>query len=82
MKKFFETTIVNILVLTVFISAVAAAPVVRQGSGASPAALQAIVDQFRADPAREKACKNESTLLRQVQSGIRFCWPLRRCPVV
>jgi hypothetical protein len=32
-----------------FISSVSAAPVVRQGSGANTAALQAIVDQFRAD---------------------------------
>ncbi|HKP67820.1 MAG TPA: VCBS repeat-containing protein [Pyrinomonadaceae bacterium] len=49
MKKLFEKTIVNILVLTIFISAVAAAPVVRQGSGANAAALQPIVDLFRAD---------------------------------
>jgi len=35
--------------LLVFTSSIAAAPVVRQGSGANAAGLQAIVDQFRAD---------------------------------
>lgn len=45
--------LINILTLFVFttagISSVAAAPVVRQGSGANTAALLAIVDQFRTD---------------------------------
>ena len=49
MKRLFEKTIVYVLVLTLFTTAIAAAPVVRQGSGANTAALQAIVDQFRAD---------------------------------
>lgn len=35
--------------ISVGVSSIAAAPVVRQGSGADTAALQAIVDQFRAD---------------------------------
>lgn len=35
--------------LLVFVNSISAAPVVRQGSGANAAGLQAIVDQFRAD---------------------------------
>ncbi|HEY0457865.1 MAG TPA: VCBS repeat-containing protein [Pyrinomonadaceae bacterium] len=49
MKKFIQLLALNSLVLFLFINAVSAAPIVRQGSGANTAALQAIVDQFRAD---------------------------------
>ena len=53
MKNFNVRTIRNVasmLVAILFITNIApAAPVVRQGSGANAAALQAIVDQFRAD---------------------------------
>src|SRR2546430_14617119 len=35
--------------LLVFVGAISAAPLVRQGAGANPADIQAIVDQFRAD---------------------------------
>lgn len=49
MKNFIRLFWLSGLALFVFINAVAAAPVVRQGSGANAAALQAIVDQFRAD---------------------------------
>lgn len=35
--------------LLVFVNSISAAPVVRQGSGANAAAIQAIVDQFRTD---------------------------------
>lgn len=49
MKNFIRTFWLSSFVLLVFIGSVSAAPVVRQGSGANTAALQAIVDQFRAD---------------------------------
>src|SRR3984885_344420 len=47
-------TILNLMYLStfallLFINSASAAPVVRQGSGASTAALQSIVDQFRTD---------------------------------
>ena len=47
-KRFFEMAFV-FCVLVSTVTSVTAAPVVRQGSGANAAALQAIVDQFRAD---------------------------------
>jgi hypothetical protein len=49
MKKFISLFLFGSFALLVFIGSVSAAPVVRQGSGADTAALQAIVDQFRAD---------------------------------
>jgi hypothetical protein len=49
MKELCKKTMASILALAILTSATAAAPVVRQGSGANPAALQAIVDQFRTD---------------------------------
>ncbi len=49
MKNFIRLFLFTSFAVLVFISAVSAAPVVRQGSGANTAALQAIVDQFRAD---------------------------------
>jgi len=47
-KVFFSSVMISCFSLLAFSSA-SAAPVVRQGSGASAAALQATVDQFRAD---------------------------------
>ncbi len=49
MKNFIRIFWLSSLTLLVLIGSVSAAPVVRQGSGANTAALQAIVDQFRAD---------------------------------
>lgn len=49
MKNLIFRTLGFIALMTTFTSFVAAAPVVRQASGANAAALQAIVDQFRAD---------------------------------
>jgi len=49
MKNFIRLFLLSSFALLLFINAVSAAPVVRQGSGADTAALQAIVDQFRAD---------------------------------
>jgi len=49
MKKIINLFILSIFALLVLIGSVSAAPVVRQGSGANTAALQAIVDQFRTD---------------------------------
>lgn len=49
MKNFIRLFGLSSFAVLMFISAVSAAPVVRQGSGANAAALQAIVDQFRAD---------------------------------
>lgn len=51
MKKpnFFRTIGLSIFTMLVTITTISAAPVVRQGSGANQAALQSIVDQFRAD---------------------------------
>lgn len=49
MKKFISLFFLSSFALLVFIGSVSAAPVVRQGSGANTAALQAIVDQFRTD---------------------------------
>ena len=49
MKVLCKRAIVSILAQALLTSLVAAAPVVRQGSGANTAALQAIVDQFRSD---------------------------------
>jgi len=49
MKNFIRLFLLSGFALLLFINAVSAAPVVRQGSGADTAALQAIVDQFRAD---------------------------------
>lgn len=49
MTRIFKYIISNTLIMIVLINAASAAPVIRQGSGANAAALQAIVDQFRAD---------------------------------
>jgi hypothetical protein len=53
MKKFMFRNIAKLVVTSILLSSMAgivgAAPVVRQGSGANTAALQAIVDQFRSD---------------------------------
>jgi hypothetical protein len=53
MKKAFTRSIrlfwLSSLALLMLINSISATPVVRQGSGANAAALQAIVDQFRAD---------------------------------
>src|SRR5688500_5327240 len=49
MKKTIVRTIIPGFILLALIMPAAAAPVVRQGSGANAAALQPIVDQFRAD---------------------------------
>lgn len=49
MKNFIRLFWLSSFTLLVFINSVVAAPVVRQGSGANQAALQAIVDQFRTD---------------------------------
>lgn len=49
MNRIFKHIFVSIFTVLVSAGAVIAAPVVRQGSGANTAALQAIVDQFRAD---------------------------------
>ena len=49
MKKQLLNFVVMISIAALGVSSVKAAPVVRQGSGANQAALQAIVDQFRAD---------------------------------
>lgn len=53
MKNLKTNMIRNFLVssfaLLVFVNSISAAPVVRQGSGANAAGLQAIVDQFRVD---------------------------------
>ncbi len=48
-KAFFSGFTMVILSVLVSTGATTAAPVVRQGSGANTAALQAIIDQFRAD---------------------------------
>ena len=48
-KNTFVKTISGIFAVLVFVNLISAAPVVRQGSGANAAALQAIVDQFRTD---------------------------------
>jgi hypothetical protein len=49
MKGHFLNTSAALLITVVGAFTTVAAPVVRQGTGANPAALQAIVDQFRAD---------------------------------
>ncbi|HEV8593073.1 MAG TPA: hypothetical protein VGQ55_13290, partial [Pyrinomonadaceae bacterium] len=49
MNRFFKYLVLNTFFVLVFAQLAMAAPVVRQGTGASTAALQAIVDQFRAD---------------------------------
>ena len=49
MKNFIRLYVFGSFALLVMFSSISAAPVVRQGSGANTAALQAIVDQFRAD---------------------------------
>jgi hypothetical protein len=49
MKKLYVKTILSGLVLLSVCNFAMASPVVRQGSGANAAAIQAIVDQFRAD---------------------------------
>jgi hypothetical protein len=49
MKKLYVKTILSGLVLLSLCNFAMAAPVVRQGSGANAAAIQALVDQFRAD---------------------------------
>jgi hypothetical protein len=49
MKNFIRLFWSSSLAILVFIGAASAAPVVRQGTGANTAALQAIVDLFRAD---------------------------------
>src|SRR6185369_4373360 len=48
MRNFKKSIWIAITIVT-FSSFILAAPVVRQGSGANAAALQAIVDQFRTD---------------------------------
>lgn len=49
MKNFVFSFAMVFCLLTIVSSPVVAAPVVRQGAGANPAAIQAIVDQFRTD---------------------------------
>jgi FG-GAP-like repeat len=49
MKSFIRLFWLSSFALLVFINSASAAPVVRQGSGANTAGLQAIVDQFRTD---------------------------------
>jgi hypothetical protein len=49
MKKIFFSLAVIFSLSMLIVSSVSAAPVVRQGGGANAAAIQAIVDQFRAD---------------------------------
>lgn len=49
MKRQIMNILSTLAFFSVSVSSIAAAPVVRQGSGADAAALQAIVDQFRAD---------------------------------
>lgn len=49
MKNFIRLFWLGGVALFTLFSSISAAPVVRQGSGANTAALQAIVDQFRAD---------------------------------
>ncbi len=49
MTNFYNKIFLSIFAMLLFIGSISAAPVVRQGSGANTAALQAIVDQFRAD---------------------------------
>ena len=49
MKNFISLFLLVSFALLVFIGSASAAPVVRQGTGANTAALQAIVDQFRTD---------------------------------
>ena len=48
-NKYIRSFLLSSFALLVFINTVSAAPVVRQGSGVSAAALQSIVDQFRTD---------------------------------
>ena len=49
MKNFIRLFWLGSFALLVLVNSISATPVVRQGSGANTAALQAIVDQFRAD---------------------------------
>ena len=49
MKNFIRLFCLSSFAVLALIGTVSAAPVVRQGSGANAAAIQAIVDQFRAD---------------------------------
>lgn len=49
MKNIIRLMWVSSLALLLFSNSISAAPVVRQGGGANAAAIQAIVDQFRAD---------------------------------
>jgi hypothetical protein len=49
MRNFIRLFLFGSLTLLLFINAVSAAPVVRQGAGANAAGLQATVDQFRTD---------------------------------
>ncbi|HEY8563753.1 MAG TPA: VCBS repeat-containing protein [Pyrinomonadaceae bacterium] len=49
MRNFRRLFLLGSFALLAFITSVSATPVVRQGAGANAAALQAIVDQFRAD---------------------------------
>ena len=49
MNRFFKYLVFHTFLIFVFVQLGVAAPVVRQGTGANTAALQAIVDQFRAD---------------------------------
>lgn len=49
MKKFSSLFVFGFFLMVLSVNFVTGAPVVRQGSGANGAAIQAIVDQFRAD---------------------------------
>jgi VCBS repeat protein len=49
MNRFFKYLVLHTFLIFVFVQLGVAAPVVRQGTGANTAALQAIVDQFRTD---------------------------------
>ncbi len=49
MTNFYSRIFLSIFAMLLFIGSISAAPVVRQGSGANTAALQAVVDQFRTD---------------------------------
>lgn len=49
MKKAVLNSVIFFSIVAIAVSSIAAAPVVRQAGGANAAAIQAIVDQFRAD---------------------------------
>ena len=49
MKKLYSKSVFSVVALFAFINSISGAPVIRVAAGASPAAIQAAVDQFRTD---------------------------------